>query len=116
MAHLGQEKNPSLREILAQLSFQDRESLGQEELRAESKNPALSHSAQDRLGYLWHQAREIYSRLQQEEKRLMSLMGNLLEHFREALGLLSHPPVRLYGKRGTFTSPRPKSGLVQGKI
>jgi hypothetical protein len=153
-------KNPSLRELLAQLSLEDRKSLGQEELRVKeakgqesraqsqesrakesgskplalssklseplalssklSEPLALSHSAgpsvQDRLSYLQHQAREIYSRLRAEEKGFVSLMQTLLGHLREALSPLSQPPVPLYGKRGTLALPRPESGLVQGKI
>jgi hypothetical protein len=43
-------------------------------------------------------------------------MENLLGHLGEALSPLSHSPVRLYGKKGVPTPPRPQSGLMQGKI
>jgi hypothetical protein len=140
------EKNLSLRELLAHLSLQDRKSLEQEELRVQgakgqesraqsqesrakesgskplalssklSEPLALSHSVQDRLSHLQKRAWEVYSRLQAEEKRLVSLMETLLGHFREALSPLSHPSVYLYGKRGTPAHSRPESGLIQGKV
>ena len=65
---------------------------------------------------LREQARQMYTRLQAEERSLLSLMENLLDHVREALRPLSAPEVRLYGEQGTSAASRASSGLIEGKI
>ncbi len=66
------------------------------------------------LARLREQARELYTRLQTEEKNLLGLMENLLQHIREALSPLTRPEVILYG--GYSAAARASSGLIQGKI
>jgi Mg2+ and Co2+ transporter CorA len=62
-------------------------------------------------------ARRTYTRLQAEEKSLLNLMDNLLQHIRDALSPLSRPDMRLYGEQGTSDSfTHASSGLIQGKI
>jgi hypothetical protein len=73
----------------------------------------LSPAEAAELSCLGEQARRTYTRLQAEEKSLLSLMENLLGHIREALSPLTLPEVRLYGKTA---APRSSSGLLQGKI
>lgn len=69
------------------------------------------------LQRLQEQARRTYTRLQAEEKSLLNLMDNLLQHIREALSPLGGSDVRLYGEQGTSDSfTHRSSGLIQGKI
>lgn len=69
-----------------------------------------------KLAYLRIRAREVYARLQDEEKRLVDLTENLLGHLREALRPLSEGSVHLYGDKGTAGPRRPAAGLIQGKV
>jgi hypothetical protein len=66
------------------------------------------------LARLGGEARDLYTRLQTEEKSLLGLMENLLQHIHEALDPLTRPEVTLYG--GSSASARAPSGLIQGKI
>ena len=69
------------------------------------------------LQRLQDEARRTYTRLQAEEKSLLNLMENLLQHIREALSPLTRSDVRLYGEQGMPDSvTHASSGLIQGKI
>ncbi|HTM10421.1 MAG TPA: flagellar export chaperone FlgN [Verrucomicrobiae bacterium] len=65
------------------------------------------------LERLQKDARRLYTKLQTEEKSLLQLMENLLDHIHEALSPLSQPQVALYGRPA---AARVSSGLIQGKI
>jgi hypothetical protein len=91
----GEEPNPSLQAILGRASS------------AEQAND---------LSRLREQARRTYTELQAEEKSLLGLMENLLDHIRGALSPLTLPEVRLYGEQRASGSSRLSSGLIQGKI
>lgn len=69
-----------------------------------------------RLRQLRLRAREIYVRIQEEEKRLAVLMESLLGHLREALRPLMDTAADVYGAKGVSRSRRPRAGLIQGKV
>lgn len=93
-SHLPDEK-PSLKEIIGRFPESEREIVS--------------------LRHLQSRLQDVYFRLQAEEKALLALMGNLLEHIREALHPLGLPSVSLYGENGTTVPQHPASGLIQGK-
>lgn len=94
-SHLPGEK-PSLKEIINRFPESEREIVS--------------------LRHLQSRLQDVYFRLQAEEKSLLSLMGNLLEHIREALSPLSFCTAPVYGEKGISPSNRPASGLIQGKV
>jgi flagellar biosynthesis/type III secretory pathway chaperone len=69
----------------------------------------------ERLRELRERARNIFNRLQADEKNLHGLMESLLEHIQEALRPLMLPSVSLYGDTGVASGQRPAAGLIQGK-
>ena len=69
------------------------------------------------LAHLQQRTWQIYTRLRAGEKHLASLMGILLNHIGEALGLLTPPPATsVYGGNGSLTVIRPEPGLMREKI
>ena len=68
------------------------------------------------LSQLQPRVAEIYRRLRTEEKHLVSLLSNLLDHLREMLNSLSRSPIHLYGKSGVPSPLRSESGLIEGKV
>ena len=67
------------------------------------------------LSGLQLRVREIYSRVQIEEHKLVSLLEHLLGHMGEVFASLVQAPIHVYGRNGTSSLPRPQSELIQGK-
>lgn len=68
-----------------------------------------------RLRELRRRAKEVYVRLQEEEKRLTALMESLLGNLQQALRPLMDTAADVYGEKGVSNSRRPRAGLIQGK-
>jgi FlgN protein len=68
-----------------------------------------------RLHSVRARAREIFSRLQADERGLNGLMENLLSHLHESLNPLARPVVALYGDTGAAAAQRPSWALIRNK-
>ncbi len=115
-------REPWLR-VLAALEIKRKEILEETELSNNAaplrqllaKLPGELPEAQ-RLNYLRQRGREIFMRLQSDERALHELMENLLAHIQEALQPLLHPSLPLYGESGVAEPPRPPSALIHSKV
>jgi flagellar biosynthesis/type III secretory pathway chaperone len=76
--------------------------------------PAGSAAAAQ-LIQLQGRAREVFVRLQTEERHLSGVMANLLSHVHEALALLSEPKVPLYSENGSGGGPRGTAALLHSR-
>ncbi len=72
-------------------------------------------SRQAKLDQVRKRALAIYQRLRTEEKIFLGLMGDMLEHFKEALRALVHPRVHLYGQKGDIMAYG-SGRLIHGKV
>jgi hypothetical protein len=92
----GEDGAPALKSLLAQL-------------------PPTPYKAM--LDLLQQRSWRIYSRLRVAERQLSGLMGALLNHIGEALGLLTTPSqIPLYAGNGALAASRPDPGFVQEKV
>jgi FlgN protein len=71
--------------------------------------------ASQRLHSVRSRAREIFSRLQADERSLNSLMENLLSHLHASLSPLARPGVALYGDTGASSAQRASAALIRNK-
>jgi FlgN protein len=69
-----------------------------------------------RLRHARERGREIFTRLDRDERALHGLMENLLSHIQEALRPLLRSASSLYSETGTKESVRPPSALIHSKI
>ena len=69
-----------------------------------------------RLRRLRGRGREIFTRLNRDERALHELMGNLVAHIQEALRPLLSPAAPLYSENGTAEAPRCASALIHSKV
>jgi len=73
-------------------------------------------SRQIRLDQVRKRALAIYRCLQTEESILLGLIGDLLEHFKEAMCSLINPGVRIYGQKGDILTCGSGKRLIHGKV
>jgi hypothetical protein len=66
------------------------------------------------LSRLQKKTREVFTRLQADERHVHGLIENLLAHVQEALSPLMQSDIRLYGETGVAMS-RSRPGLIRGK-
>lgn len=69
-----------------------------------------------RLSGLQERTREVFARLQADQRSLHSVMGHISAHVQEALGSLNQPGLALYGESGLTDSTPAASALLQSRV
>jgi len=69
-----------------------------------------------RMSGLQERTREVFSRLQADQRMLDGVMGHISAHVQEALGTLTRPGLSLYGESGVAGSAPAASALLQSRV